>query len=337
MSDEPTATVTAGGPERGLRISLRSAPSLTAAVELLREYAIVVCVLALFLTLTFTSDVFLTTLNMKNVFEAVATFGIVAFALTLLLIVGEFDLSVGAIFVLTGIVAAKLQPSLGTWPALLVGVAVALGIGVFNGIAVAYFRVNSFIATLATSLMVVGLGTKVTNGFQLYISDPGFAVLGNKGVLGLRYSIWILALFALVCGFILARTKLGRWLYATGGNPEAARLSGLNIRAIKVGAFAFSGFAAGVAGAILISRTGTAIAGNGIDVVFFAFAAVVVGGTSVLGGRGAIWRTVLGILFLKFIENGFNLLEVNPYYQDIIRGAIILVAVAIDSLSRRTA
>jgi len=319
----------------GFVVALRSRTGGGGLLELLREYAIVVCVLVLFLTLSLTSDVFLTPVNMKNVLESVSTYGIVACALTLLLIVGEFDLSVGATFILTGIVAAKLQPDLGTWPALAVAVAVATGIGVFNGIAVAYFRVNSFIATLATSLMIVGIGTKVTDGFQLYIEDPSFAVLGNGGVFGIRYAIWIFLAFALVSGFVLAFTKLGRRLYATGGNPEAARLSGINTRLIKVAAFTFSGFAAGVAGAVLISRTSTAIAGNGIDVVFIAFAAVVVGGTSVLGGRGAVWRTVLGLLFLEFIRNGFNLLEVNPYYQDFIRGGIILVAVAIDSLSRR--
>jgi ribose transport system permease protein len=313
----------------------RTRPSLAGAFELVREYAIVVCVLALFLTLTFTSDVFLTETNMKNVLESVSTFGIIACALTLLLIAGEFDLSVGAIFVITGIIAAKLQPELGTAPALLLGIAAATGLGLFNGIAVAYFRINSFIATLATSLMIVGLGTQITEGFQLYIADPGFAVLGNDELFGVKYSIWLLFLFALVCAFILARTKLGRWLYATGGNAEAARLSGIDTRLVKVGAFVFSGFAAGVAGAILISRTATAIAGNGIDVVFLAFAAVVVGGTSVLGGRGAVWRTVLGLLFLEFIRNGFNLLEVNPYYQDIIRGGIILLAVGIDAVSRR--
>jgi ribose transport system permease protein len=306
--------------------------------EAAREYAVVVCFVALFLTLTFTANHFLTRVNLLNNLESGAIYGIVACALTLLLIVGEFDLSVGAIFVLTGIVAAKLQPSLGTWPALLAGIGVGLAIGVFNGIVVAFFRVNSFVATLASSLMIVGLGTKVTNGFQLYISKESFATLGNGKALGVDYFIWIFLGFALVCGFVLSMTKVGRWLYAAGGNPEAARLSGINIRAIKVGGFAFSGFAAGVAGAILISRTGTAIAGDGLqDVVFPAIAAVVVGGTSILGGRGAIWRTVLGVLFLEFIRNGFNLLEVNPYYQDIIRGAIILIAVAIDSLSRRSA
>jgi ribose transport system permease protein len=322
----------------GIAAALRSRSSLEGTLEVIREYAIVFCFLALFITLSLSAGHFLTWVNLLNNLESGAIYGIVACALTLLLIVGEFDISVGAIYVLTGIIAAKLEPSLGVWPSLGVGVAVALGIGVLNGIAVAFFRINSFVATLAMSLMVVGVGTKVTNGFQLYISDSSFGVLGNSKALGVDYFIWVFIAFALVCGFVLARTKLGRWLYATGGNPEAARLSGISTRAVRVGAFAFSGFAAGVAGAVLISRTGTAIAGDGLgDVVFPAIAAVVVGGTSILGGRGAVWRTVLGVLFLEFIRNGFNLLEVNPYYQDIIRGGIILAAVGIDALSRRTA
>jgi ribose transport system permease protein len=319
----------------------RTRPSLPGAAEVAREYAIVVCFIALFVTLALTANHFLTSVNMLNTAESGAIYGIVACALTLLLIVGEFDLSVGAIYVLAGIIAAKLQPDLGTWPALAIGAASGLGIGLVNGIAVAFFRVNSFVATLATSLMVVGLGDKITAGFQLYIDQgkfPSFYELGNSKALGVDYFVWLFAAFAVVCGFVLARTKVGRWLYATGGNAEAARLSGINIRAVKVGAFMFSGLAAGIAGVILISRTGTAIAGDGLaDVVFPAIAAVVVGGTSIQGGRGAIWRTVLGVLFLEFIRNGFNLLSVDPYYQDIIRGAIILTAVAIDALSRRTA
>ena len=318
--------------------SLRSRWSLGSSLEAAREYAIIIIFLALFVVLTATANHFLTWENQLNNVESGAVYGVVACALTLLLIVGEFDLSVGASFVLSSIVAAKLKYDgvLDTWPALMVGVLPAVAVGFVNGIAVAYFRVNSFIATLATSLMVVGVGTRITSGAQLFVDAPSFAILGNDKGLGVDYFIWIFIGFALVCGFILWRSKLGRWLYATGGNPEAARLSGINIRAVKIGAFAFSGFAAGVGGAIYASRTTTAIAGNGIeDVVFPAFAAVVVGGTSVQGGRGAIWRTVFGILFLEYIRNGFNLLEVDTYWQPVIQGGIILTAVAIDSLSRR--
>jgi ribose transport system permease protein len=331
--DERGATAPAmpPGAAAGPRLS-----GLASWLELVREYAIVVCVVVLFVVLSFASDVFLTPRNLLNVLEQVAPTGIVAFALTFLLVVGEFDLSAGALFVLTGILAAKLQPSIGTWPALAVGVAAAPLLGVGNGLLVAYARINSFVCTLATSLMVAGLGLVVTRGFLLNVKDESFGALGTSTLLGVKWSIWILAVTAVAGSFVLARTKLGRWLYAVGGNAEAARLSGIDTRAIKVAAFALSGFAAGVGGAILVSRTATGQAGNGIDVVLAAFAAVVVGGTSVMGGRGAIWRTVLGILFLTLITNGFNLLQVEPVYQSIIQGAIILVAVGIDSLSRRT-
>jgi ribose transport system permease protein len=320
----------------GLALQLRK-PSRATTVEAAREYAIVIIFFALFLILTFTASHFLTWVNLLNNLESGAIYGIVACALTLLLIVGEFDLSVGASFVLAGIVAAELQSHVGTWPALLIGITPGIVVGLVNGIAVAYCRVNSFIATLATSLMVVGIGTKITNGAQQFIGAESFGILGNDKFLGIDYFIWIFIGFALACGFVLARSKLGRWLYATGGNPEAARLSGINIRWVRIGAFVFSGFAAGVAGVVFVSRTTTAIAGNGIeDVVFPAFAAVVVGGTSVQGGRGAIWRTIFGVLFLECIRNGFNLLEVNTFWQPVIQGGIILTAVAIDALSRRT-
>jgi ribose transport system permease protein len=313
----------------------RPLASVGGTLELLREYMIVVCVVALFAVLTFTSDSFLTSTNLLNVLQQVAPVGIVAFALTFLLIVGEFDLSSGALFVLTGVLAAKLEPSLGTWPALGVATMAALAGGVINGLLVAYARINSFVCTLATSLMVAGLSNVITKGFLLNVTDQGFFALGSDKFLGVKYSIWILVFAALACGFVLSRTKFGRWLYAVGGNAEAARLSGINVRAMKVAAFAFSGLAAGIGGAIVVSRTATGQAGNGIDIVFRGFAAVVVGGTSVMGGRGAIWRTALGILFLALITNGFNLLQVEPVYQSIIQGAIILTAVAIDSLSRR--
>jgi ribose transport system permease protein len=305
-------------------------------IDGVRQYGIVVAFVVLLVVLSLNSPHFLTWINLLNTLESGSVYGIVAIGFTVLLIVGEFDLAAGAIYVLAGIVAASQQPVLGTWPALGLGVCAGIGLGIFNGLVVSFLRVNSFIATLAASLMIVGIGTKITDGFQLYIPDPGFGVLGNGKLFGITYIVWIFFAFALACGIVLTRTKLGRWLYATGGNREAARLSGINVQWLRIGAFMFSGFAAGVAGVVLISRTGTAIAGDGLaDVLFPAIAAVVVGGTSIQGGRGAVWRTVLGVFFLEFIRNGFNLLEVNSYYQDVIRGAIILLAVSVDSLSRR--
>ncbi len=162
-----------------------------APASLEKDYAIVVCFVALLIVLSLTANNFLTWINLLNTLESGVIYGIVAIALTVLLIVGEFDLCAGAIYVLAGIVAAKLQPLLGTGPSLAIGVATGLAVGAFNGIVVAFVRINSFIATLASGLMVVGIGTEITNGFQLYVADPGFGALGNAKALGIDYFVWI--------------------------------------------------------------------------------------------------------------------------------------------------
>jgi ribose transport system permease protein len=318
------------------RIDLAVAYLGRSAVRYVRDYAIAAALLVLAAILSIASRHFLTGANLVNTLESGAIYGIVAVALTLLLIAGDFDLCAGATFVLAGIIAVKLEPALGALPALLAGIGAGTVVGLLDGLAITLFEVNSFVATLAASLMVAGLGARLTDGFQLYTDDPPFAVLGNGSVAGLPYFVWIYLLFAALVWFVLARTRLGRWLYVTGGNREAARLAGLSTEKLRIIGFGLSGFAAGLAGVVLVSRTGTAIAGNGLaEVIFPAVAAVVVGGTSILGGRGAVWRTVLGVLFLECIRNGFNLIELDPYYQDIVRGGIIFTAVAADALSRR--
>ena len=140
--------------------------------------------------------------------------------------------------------------------------------------------------------------------------------------------------FAIVYGFVLSRTRYGRWLFSVGGNEQAARLSGIRTRMVKIVTFGIGGLSAGFAGAVLASQNGQGQAGDGISDVLSSFAAVVIGGTSVAGGRGAIWRTVLGALFLAMIANGFDLLQINPVYQQVVQGGIILIAVGIDALTR---
>ncbi len=302
------------------------------------RYAILIALALVVIALSLGSAHFLTGQNLLNTVESGAIYGIVAIGLTVLMIGGEFDLCAGATFVLSGIVAAKLQPLLGSGPSLAIGVVAGATIGTFNGIFVRTFRVSSFVTTLASGMIVVGLGTLVTGGFQLYVADEDFAVLGNARLFGIDVFVWVFFGFAAIAGYVLSQTQRGRWIYATGNDPEAARLSGIDIAAMRLGGFVISGVAAGVAGVILASRTGTAISGAGLsDVLFPAVAAVVVGGTSIQGGRGAIWRTLCGILFLELIRNGLNLLEVDPYYQSIAQGAIILLAIAADPASRRTA
>jgi ribose transport system permease protein len=300
-----------------------------------RDYAIVVCFAALFLALTFASDVFLTKTNLLNLLEQNAPLGIIALALTFVLIIGEFDLSVGAIAMLTGVLAAYWVAPLGVWFAMIAAVVCACAIGALNGLFVTYARINSFVCTLATSLIIAGASLAITKGFIKTVPDTAFTDLGLGEAIGVKYSIWIFIAAALLAALVLSRSMFGRWLYAVGGNPEAARLSGINLSAVRITTFALSGFAGGIAGAIIASRTGQGQAGNGLTLTLFAFAAVVIGGTSALGGRGSVWRTILGVLLLALIVNGFNLIGIDPIYQQIVQGGIVLLAVAVDSLSRR--
>ncbi|MCW3009194.1 MAG: inner-rane translocator [Solirubrobacterales bacterium] len=306
-----------------------------AVVNVVREYMIVVVVIVACIVLALSSDVFLTKENILNVLENAAPIGILACALTFVTIAGEFDLSAGAMLILCGVVAAKLEPSVGVAVCFLLGILASLAAGVINGLLVTYFRINSFVCTLASGLMIAGLGLVITGGFLVAVTDQNYGDLAFNALAGVKWSVWIFAAFALACAFVLSRTRFGRWVYAVGGNVEAARLSGINTRLVKIVAFAVSGTAAGIAGVIVASKSGQAQAGDGISMVLQAFAAVVVGGTSVTGGRGAIWRTIFGVLFLALISNGFNLLSLNQVYQQIVQGGIILAAVATDALSRR--
>ena len=299
-----------------------------------REYAILGAFVVLFVVLSLTSDVFLTKQNLLNLAGQQAPVAILAFAFTWLLINGEFDLSAGAIVVLAGVTAANLHDEVGTWWAFAIGIAVAAACGVVNGVLVAYVHINSFVSTLATGIIFYGIQLALTNGRLVTITgDDTFETLGQGELIGVKWSIWIMLLAGLAVSFVLSRSKLGRRVFAVGGNPVAARLSGIDVKTIKLLSFTVVGLAAGIAGAILTSRTTTGQPDQGTTYVFAAFAAVVVGGTSIGGGRGAVWRTVLGVFFLAMITNGFNLLGINIYYQQVIKGMIILLAVAVDAMS----
>ena len=300
-----------------------------------RDYGIVVFFLGLFIALSFMSNVFFTKTNILNILDQTAPAGIIACAMTIVIIGGGFDLSVGAIFALGGVVAAQTAPHIGVWEGMIVGALFGLGLGIFNGLLITVGRINSFIATLASSFIFYGLGQVMTSGFLVSETNPTFAVLGNNGFAGVKYSIWLFAAVAICCTLILNRTTLGRYVFAVGGNAEAARLAGIRVNAVRITTFALTGLAAGTAGVLVASLISQGQANTGSDLTLTTIAAVVIGGTSILGGEGAVWRSVLGVLLLALIGNGFNLLNINPIYQQIVEGAIIILAVAFDSWSRR--
>ena len=307
-------------------------------VTIVRDYGIVVAFVALFITLSIASNVFFTWGNMVNLAFQAAPIGIMACGGALVFIAGGFDLSVGAIASFAAVIAGKAFVGAGipVWPALILGALTGLGFGLGNGLLVTVARVNAFIATLASSIIVYGLAIAVTGGFLISIDAESWSTLGLGKAWGINYPIFVWLGFALFCGFLLWRTTFGRYVYAAGGNAEAARLSGIRVGLVRAATFAISGLSAGIAGVILSSEVGTAQADSGNAAnTFDAITAVVLGGVSILGGEGAIWRAVLGAFFLQMIGNGFNLLNVKPEYQNVFKGAILVLAVSLDAWARR--
>jgi ribose transport system permease protein len=305
---------------------------LASARALVLEYMIVFVVAALFIVLALTSPAFVTTHNFENILSQNAPIGIVACGITLVIIAGGFDLSVGAIFSLAGVVAAwaalHIDPVLG----LFAGVFAAALVGAVNGFAVVVLKVNSFLATLASSLMIGGIALAITGGFLINVSDlASFVYIGNESLFGLQYSVYFFFATAIILGVVLRSTAFGRHIYAVGGNLEAARLSGLRVGLIRAMTFVICGLTAGIAGVLAASKGGAGQPNVELDLALNAIAAVVLGGTSISGGEGAMWRTVLGVLLLALIVNGFNLLNVQPEFRQLITGAIIIAAVALNT------
>jgi len=259
--------------------------------------------------------------------------GIIAVGGTLVFIAGGFDLSVGAISGYAGITAAQAFNSTGAglWGSFILGALVGLGFGIANGLLVTIGRVNPFIATLATSIIINGLGQLVTSGNLVSVQADRFTTLGLGTVWGIAYPVFVWFGFALICGFLLSRTMLGRYIYAVGGNPEAARLSGIKVWAVLLFVYAFSGLMSGLGGVMSASRL---FAANGLQLgqsyELDAIAAVILGGTSFVGGVGSILGTLIGALIIAVLTNGLVLLGVSDIWQYIIKGIVIIGAVALD-------
>jgi ribose transport system permease protein len=227
--------------------------------------------------------------------------------------------------------------SVGVPLAILAGLALGLAAGTVNGVLVTRFRINALIATLAMTYVVTGIGAILTRG-NLIVAfvHPEFQAFASTRILGITSAAWLMIAIAIGMAVLLARTTFGRYVYATGGNPEAARLAGVRIDTIKVATFALSGTAAALAGVLDGSRVLSAQSSSGGSfLTFTVLAGIVVGGTSIMGGDGAVWRTVVGCLFIALIGNGFNLLGLDPFYQQVTLGIILLLAVGLDAWSRR--
>lgn len=297
------------------------------------NYIIVVLVMALFAMLTVIAPNFASFRNIFNVLDQNAPLMLAAMGTTLVIIAGGFDLSSGKILSLSGVIGAKAAVFTGSPTAgVLIGIASGAPAGMLNGFLVGRMGMNSFLATLATGLLFSGLAMFVTAGFSVDLSgNAEFRFLGSTRFGLVPLSVITCLIVAIVLTVMLRYTILGRQIYAVGSNPEAARLSGVSVSKIRLVVYAVGGLTAGIGGLILTTRTGVGnIYVDASTLTLNAIAAVVIGGTAIAGGTGAIWRTVMGVLLLALTRNALNLLNIQPYWQEVVSGLIIIIAVALN-------
>ena len=299
------------------------------------------------LALSLLSDRFLTPDNGWNILRQISVNLCLSIGMTLVILSGGIDLSCGAILALAGAVAAGLLKHGLAIPgtdlllqftvsgAILAGLVVGGAAGWANGFAITRFSLPPFVATLGMFSIARGLTMLWTGGFPITGLGDSFGHLGTGAFLGMPMPVWIMLAFTAVFVVVTKRTRFGRHLYAVGGNERAARLTGLNVGRIKLAVYTLAGALAGVAGLIVTARLDSAQPNAGLGYELDSIAAVVIGGTSLSGGRGSVWGTVLGCLIIGVLNNGLFLLNVSPFWQQVIKGLVILLAVALDKMNAK--
>jgi ribose transport system permease protein len=301
----------------------------------------------LMIALSLASDHFLTAENGVNILRQISVNLCLSIGLTLVILSGGIDLSVGAVLALAGAVAAGLLKSgidLPMWNvhleltvagAVMVGVGVGVALGLLNGLMVTRLLIPPFVATLAMMSVARGLTQLWTGGYPISRLGAPFGFIGTGSFLAIPMPVWIVVVLCLITLVICHRTPFGRHLYAVGGSERAARLTGLNVDAIRVVVYVVGGALSGLAGILVTARLDSAQPNAGLGYELDAIAAVVIGGTSLSGGRGSVAGTALGCLLIGVLSNGLTLLNVSPFWQQIVKGAVIAVAVALDRRNSR--
>lgn len=301
----------------------------------LGRYGLLFALVLISLCLAALRPQFLTYGNLINVARQISLNGILAVGVTYALLTGGVNLSLGSVVALSGVVAASFaHPDEGiVLIPIVAGVLVGTSTGAVNGIAIAYGRVAPFIVTLGMMTIARGLALVVSRGKPVSNLSESFTSLGGN-IQGFPIPVLILLLVGIVSWLFLTNTRLGRYIYAVGGNEQAARAAGINVNAVKIFAYTACGSLGGVAGVVLAARITTGQPNAGVSYELDAIAAAVIGGTSLSGGVGTIGGTLLGALLMGVINNGLDLLNVSSYYQQIVKGLIIIAAVWLDRRER---
>lgn len=319
----------------------------TSTKELLGKSQSLIALLLMVIAMSVLSESFLTPENGWNILRQISVNLCLSIGMTLIILSGGIDLSVGAILALAGAVAAGVLKNGVEIPmfdvllqftlagAIVSGIGVGLALGWFNGFVITRFKLPPFVATLGMFSIARGLTMLWTGGFPVTGLGEGFAYFGTGIFLGVPMPVWVTAILVAAFVVLTKKTKFGRHLYAVGGNERAARLTGLRVRNIKIWVYTLGGGLAGIAALLHTARLDSAQPNAGLGYELDSIAAVVIGGTSLSGGRGSVMGTVLGCLIIGVLNNGLALLSVSPFWQQVVKGLVILVAVAIDKAKDR--
>lgn len=299
----------------------------------IQTYMLIFIVIGLGVILSFISSNFLTVTNLLNVVRQIAVNGILAIGMTIVCLTGGIDLSVGSIVAFSGIIAAGLLRDT-SYPIIVVvlaAIAVGAVCGLYNGYFVAYWNAAPFVVTLSMMTIARGMTYVYSDGRPISNLRTEFLTIGKGSIAGIPIPTLILAVVFILGSIMLTKLKFGRHVYAVGGNENAAMVSGINVKRIKMMVYVLSGIACGIAAIILTARVSAGLPQAGESYELDAIAATVIGGTSLSGGRGRLWGTIVGAILLGIVNNGLDLLNVSSFYQQIVKGLIILGAILIDS------
>lgn len=305
--------------------------------QVMKQYGgIFLSLIVLCVIFSVTNQRFMSVANFLNILQQVSVIAIAAFGMTWVILLGEIDLSIGSIIAVAGMVGAQCFAfGMGFVPALILTIVSGALLGLANGVLIAKFLLPSFIVTVATMGIYRGMVSLPTNGAPAMIMEPSWTAIGTQSFIGIPIVIWVVAVLFLVNHILLSRTKFGRRTYLTGGNREAALYSGIKVDRLKIIIFMISGVMAAISGVLLSSRLFSAQTNAGMSYELDAIAAAVLGGTSLAGGVGTMIGTLIGALIIGVLNNGMNMLSVPYFYQLIVKGLVILIAVYLDVRSKR--
>ena len=310
--------------------------SWTKSIAAFREFALILVLLVFGIIMTIVSPVFLTKENIEAILLGLSVEGTIAVGMAILLISGGLDLSVGSTLAFAGVVTGlALTAGIPTSISILVGLIAALGVGLVNGLLVAKLEINPFITTLGMLITVRGLLLVIAQGRAVLNLPDSFTVIGQGRLFGVQYPIYVMLGLVILGDLLMRNSRFFRQSYYIGGNEKAARLSGVNVDFVKIVNYCLVALLAGIAGLLITARFGSAsvTVGNGIELRVIT--ATIIGGASLNGGEGSVFGAFLGALFMGVLANALNLMGVDVYWQNLVTGLILIIAVVVDVVNER--